>query len=303
MKNKKPLKFVKELPPHAELWKIIDDTITHPAEGLSVKQIKHYMYFYLCVTPNFKEDKHFLQTNMTPENLQIVKARVSQSRTIKYPELLPQVEGLPLHLLVFIYNHYISSMTLPNGIFEQFDNIALVFFKKVPNLSTLPHSTEIVEVYEKRQVELAVYRALIDKTAIPTFRLVLDNTDEEEFTYPIYCRAKSTGLVVKFTGLTSGEITQPGLSSHTTGDCRDTWVPHTDDSHWEPCTPEPVVDSDGWIEWNGGGCPVDTNTKVEIRHRAGSTAIHKAVQYRWSHENNRTDIIAYRIIEEDNGEA
>jgi hypothetical protein len=169
MKNKKPLQFVKELPPHAELWKIIDDTIIHPAEGLSVEQIKHYMYVCLCSTNNFKTFKHILQTNMRPVDLQSVKASVSLQRDLPYPELLPEVEELPQSLLVFLYTHNMSKTTLPDIIYTKLIRINRIVYDPIPDLSTLPHSDEVVEVYEKRQVELIVYRALIEKTPIPRF--------------------------------------------------------------------------------------------------------------------------------------
>ena len=73
MKNKKPLQFVKELPSHAELWKIVDETIMYPGEGLSIAQIKYYMYTYLCISSDFSTSKHLLQTDMSSEDLHILK--------------------------------------------------------------------------------------------------------------------------------------------------------------------------------------------------------------------------------------
>lgn len=180
MKNKKPLQFIKELPPHTELWKIIDDTIIHPAEGLSVEQIKHYMYVYLCKSNNFKADKTKLQTNMRTEDLQSVKASVSLQRDLPYPELLPEVEELPQSLLVFLYTHNMSKTTLPDTIYTKLIRINRIVYDPIPDLSTLPHSDKvIVEVYEKRQVELAIYRALINSTPIPTFQLIIESTSDD----------------------------------------------------------------------------------------------------------------------------
>lgn len=55
---------------------------------------------------------------------------------------------------------------------------------------------------------------------------------------------------------------------------------------------------DGWIEWNGGECPVNSDVLVEVKYR-GYTAtwnlpLHPGMLY-WSSNNSPTDIIAYRI--------
>ena len=238
MKNKKPLQFVKELPPHAELWKIIDETIIYPAEGLSVEQIKHHMYVYLCSSEDFKYDKLMLQTNIEIEHLQHVKSQITKHRDLSYPELLPTVEGLPSSLLIFIYNHYIHTEVLGIEAYNIFKNILTTLTTPLPYLSTLPHSDEVVEVYEKRQVELVIYRALLENMPIPTFKLVV--------------------------------------------------------------APTTTADSDGWIEWNGGGCPVDSGAHVEIRTRNGN--INTGYYFRWGHSNLDGDIMAYRIIKEDGNE-
>ena len=242
MKNKKPLQFVKELPPHAELWKIIDETIIYPAEGLSVEQIKHHMYVYLCSSGDFKYDKLILQTNMEIEHLQIIKSRVTKSRDLPYRILLPVSEELPHGLLVFIYEHYIGSSTLPDTLFVKINKLEEILGSPLPDLSTLPHSDEVVEVSSKRNLEIVIYKALIENMPIPTFKLVVAPTTT-------------------------------------------------------------TADSDGWIEWNGGDCPIDPNIMVEIKHRIEeSTATNRAKVYRWDHKDNNGDIIAYRIIKEDRNE-
>lgn len=58
------------------------------------------------------------------------------------------------------------------------------------------------------------------------------------------------------------------------------------------------VNSDGWIEWNGGENPVgDCWVGFKLRyspyeHRANAKAL------RWTHNCESSDIIAYRILEE-----
>ena len=49
----------------------------------------------------------------------------------------------------------------------------------------------------------------------------------------------------------------------------------------------------GWIEWNGGKCPVPPNTKVEIQYTDNS-CIASAVD--WSHYGMGGDIKAYRVV-------
>jgi hypothetical protein len=53
-----------------------------------------------------------------------------------------------------------------------------------------------------------------------------------------------------------------------------------------------------WIEWNGGECPVDSQTMVEIRFRS-SDDIYKALagDYYWGPLADGAPITAYRIAE------
>lgn len=59
---------------------------------------------------------------------------------------------------------------------------------------------------------------------------------------------------------------------------------------------------DGWIEWNGGECPVDEGTLVDVRHFDGevfygANAFAFGPAYDWSHEtpHKNGDIVAYRL--------
>lgn len=56
--------------------------------------------------------------------------------------------------------------------------------------------------------------------------------------------------------------------------------------------------SDGWIEWNGGKCPVQWNRIVEVKLRDvhANWPRHRAGEWRWSHLGDGTDIVAYRLI-------
>lgn len=54
--------------------------------------------------------------------------------------------------------------------------------------------------------------------------------------------------------------------------------------------------NDGWIDWDGGECPVDTKTLVDIKLKDGFTykSCH-AGDYSWRHGWHNVDIIAYRL--------
>jgi hypothetical protein len=57
---------------------------------------------------------------------------------------------------------------------------------------------------------------------------------------------------------------------------------------------------DGWIPWHGGECPVDPGVEVDIRLRNGE--VHNgspAGGWNWAHIDDASDIIAYRVVEED----
>jgi hypothetical protein len=54
-----------------------------------------------------------------------------------------------------------------------------------------------------------------------------------------------------------------------------------------------------WINWSGGECPIKSDkTVVEIKCRDGISGLVDLRKLDWKHENKRSDIIAYRIIED-----
>lgn len=57
-------------------------------------------------------------------------------------------------------------------------------------------------------------------------------------------------------------------------------------------------DKDGWITWNGGDLPVPFETKVEVKLRFGVCSTGQAGGYSWKHDDNDSDIIAYRVVKE-----
>jgi len=64
-----------------------------------------------------------------------------------------------------------------------------------------------------------------------------------------------------------------------------------------------------WIEWNGGECPVETGTLVDVKYRNGNVNFHVMAEfdgcdtgsdpgsnaYDWTNNDNPGDIIAYRL--------
>ena len=61
----------------------------------------------------------------------------------------------------------------------------------------------------------------------------------------------------------------------------------------------PANGRNGWIDWHGGECPVDSDTIVEVKYRNPSP-LHfnndRAGDFTWSQDGNAGDIIAYRIV-------
>ena len=60
-----------------------------------------------------------------------------------------------------------------------------------------------------------------------------------------------------------------------------------------------AVGHNGWIDWLGGECPVDSDEIVEVKYRKPSP-LHfnnnRAGDFAWSHTGSNGDIIAYRIV-------
>ena len=56
--------------------------------------------------------------------------------------------------------------------------------------------------------------------------------------------------------------------------------------------------SEGWIEWHGGECPVDSDAIVEVKYRHPSSYQFnndRAGDFYWPHDGLGYDIIAYRL--------
>lgn len=57
---------------------------------------------------------------------------------------------------------------------------------------------------------------------------------------------------------------------------------------------------DEWIAWEGGECPVDPKTITEVVLRDNRTLTGSSSLWSWDHHAKSTDIIAYRVVEQDN---
>ena len=57
-------------------------------------------------------------------------------------------------------------------------------------------------------------------------------SEEEELTYPIYCRLEDSSIVVKFTGLTTGELVIGNEYKKGGKRCNE-WIKHTDAKYWK----------------------------------------------------------------------
>lgn len=59
------------------------------------------------------------------------------------------------------------------------------------------------------------------------------------------------------------------------------------------------ADPEGWIEWQGGECPLPESARVEVRHEDGDQLMAcagKGAAAGWSHDGVDGDIIAYRPV-------
>ena len=61
---------------------------------------------------------------------------------------------------------------------------------------------------------------------------------------------------------------------------------------------KPVVGHNGWIQWAGGKCPVNSDAIVEVKYRSPKPYQYsndRAGDFDWEHIGSNADIIAYRL--------
>lgn len=52
-----------------------------------------------------------------------------------------------------------------------------------------------------------------------------------------------------------------------------------------------------WIEWSGGGCPVQTGLLVECKFRNGKGGTAPSDKFSWEHTGDQWDLVEYRVSE------
>lgn len=59
----------------------------------------------------------------------------------------------------------------------------------------------------------------------------------------------------------------------------------------------PAAETEAWVEWAGGQCPVSKGVRFELKFRDGSLLSDASGErWSWSHKGKASDIIAYRIV-------
>lgn len=79
---------------------------------------------------------------------------------------------------------------------------------------------------------------------------------------------------------------------------RETAIITRDQYEAELAASKAVVGHNGWIDWHGGECPVDSDAIVEVKYRIPNPYQlnnDRAGDFTWSHDGFDDDIIAYRL--------
>lgn len=80
----------------------------------------------------------------------------------------------------------------------------------------------------------------------------------------------------------------------------ETPAPWDDEPYDPPSNVLAAVEKEsGWIPWNGGACPVHLDRAVHVRYRCGleDNENDSAYIFRWLHNGNDYDIIAYKVVD------
>jgi len=95
-------------------------------------------------------------------------------------------------------------------------------------------------------------------------------------------------------GIICGYSSKPNRSKLTSyfwsGCQRNTWIRGIKTPQWHQCVLSreeyhqayPKADADGWIEWNGGECPVDNDSLVDVKFPDGSEYFNTDAYWDWS---------------------
>ena len=104
----------------------------------------------------------------------------------------------------------------------------------------------------------------------------VEEIKEQEVTYPIYKKSKSSGMVVKFTGLEDGVVVEAGDGVYKEG-YKSIWKPHTDTSIWEHCRFIVIKTKDIKLK-EPKTKPIQTKTESTIMTKLKTTATSVATQ-------------------------
>ena len=86
------------------------------------------------------------------------------------------------------------------------------------------------------------------------------NTEKEEFNYPIYCKLKGSSLVVKFTGLQFGEVVVNN-KYYKVEEISNEWRTHTDTDVWQQLD---VCEKTGFFDGQLVWCWEDDDTHSRV---------------------------------------
>lgn len=95
----------------------------------------------------------------------------------------------------------------------------------------------------------------LDSKDLEDIKRIFEKLNQPEFEYPIYKKGTKNGLIVKFIGLTSGEVIAEGsgTGSLAVGTKSDCFFSHTESAFWQDFDPEELnkpKDKDGVFAWN-----------------------------------------------------
>jgi hypothetical protein len=96
-------------------------------------------------------------------------------------------------------------------------------------------------------------------------------------------------------------VTTSHKDEHLTKAGKQEWIRHLIWMEMRAPTDKVPQQVSGWIEFNGGACPVQPGTYVEVKQRLGNTTaaiLAESISWEWHKDpyNKDLDIVAYRIV-------
>lgn len=124
----------------------------------------------------------------------------------------------------------------------------------------------------------------------------IEEADAGRFFYAVAEIYRALGYLNEFTVKIDSPARDGGITVSFTEGCIELVEPEFDFDRAK----KPAEEDDGWIEWNGGECPVPGPTKVQVKVGMGTeiSGVLPARDWCWKHDGNLKDIIAYKVVEE-----